>query len=129
MSRLIAQASSYAPQVDRIMVAILGLSALILLVVLALVIGFSVRYRNGSRAYRGPLPAGLSREFEIGWTSASLFLGLFLFWWASSSQLSQLIPPEHALETTSSPSSGCGRRSIRAERARSTACTLRRGCR
>jgi cytochrome c oxidase subunit 2 len=98
MSRLIAQASSYAPQVDRIMVAILGLSAFILLVVLALVIGFSVRYRNGSRAYRGPLPAGLSREFEIGWTSASLFLGLFLFWLASSSQLSQLIPPEHALE-------------------------------
>jgi cytochrome c oxidase subunit 2 len=92
------QASAYAPRVDHIFLAILALSAVIVLLVLSLVIGFSIRYRNGSKAYRGPLPASVSREFEIGWTAASLFLGLFLFWWAGSSQLTQLFPPNDAVE-------------------------------
>lgn len=98
MSLLPPQASAYAPRVDHIYLAILGLSAVILLLVLGLVVGFSIRYRNGSKAYRGPLPAVVSREFEIGWTSATLFLGVFLFWWAGASQLSQLRPPKNALE-------------------------------
>ena len=40
----------------------------------------------------------MSSEFEIGWTSATLFLALFIFWWVSSSQLSALVAPKNALE-------------------------------
>jgi cytochrome c oxidase subunit 2 len=93
-----AEASAGAAKVDLIFFAILALSAAILLLVLTLVIAFAIVYRRGSKAYRGPLPAAVSREFEIGWTAAALFLGLFLFWWAGSNQLSQLIAPRHALE-------------------------------
>jgi cytochrome c oxidase subunit 2 len=40
----------------------------------------------------------MSKEFEIGWASATLFLALFIFWWVSSSQLSALVAPKNALE-------------------------------
>ena len=76
----------------------MALSVLITLVVLGLVIGFSLRYRRGSDAKRGPLPKLVQREFELGWTSATVFLFLFIFWWAAASQLSALTPPAKALE-------------------------------
>ena len=49
-------------------------------------------------AKRGPLPEIVSREFEIGWTSATLFLFAFLFWWAASADLNGLAAPANALE-------------------------------
>jgi len=91
-------ASSQAADTDKIYYLLLGLSAVIILIVLALVIGFSIRFRRGSSAGRGELPAFFSREFEVGWTSATLILALFLFWWAASSQLSIIIAPRDALE-------------------------------
>ena len=35
---------------------------------------------------------------KIGWTVATLFAFLFIFWWAASDQLATLTPPENALE-------------------------------
>jgi cytochrome c oxidase subunit 2 len=69
-----------------------------MLLVFALVIFLAVRYRRGSNAKRGPLPEIVSREFEIGWTSATLFLFAFLFWWAASADLKSLAAPADALE-------------------------------
>ena len=43
-------------------------------------------------------PSSCSDEFEIGWTAATVFLFLFIFWWAAASQLSALAPPKNALE-------------------------------
>ena len=91
-------ASAQAVKTDDIYYLLLGISAVIILVVLVLVIGFAIRYRRGSKAKRGAMPAFFSREFEIGWTSATLILALFLFWWAASSQLSGLVAPKDALE-------------------------------
>ena len=91
-------ASSQAIDTDKIYYLLLGLSAAIILLVLALVIGFSIRFRRGSSAPRGELPAFFSREFEVGWTSATVILALFLFWFAASSQLSILVAPKDALE-------------------------------
>ena len=68
-------ASTQAAQTDLIYYLLLWVSALIIVTVLILVIGFSIRYRRGSKAPRGPLPAFFSREFEIGWTSATLISG------------------------------------------------------
>lgn len=92
------EASTLAGPVDRLFFTLLALSGVILLVVGGLVVGFSVWYRRGSKAKRGPLPRWISREVEIGWTAATLFGALFLFWWASSAQLPQVAPPPGALE-------------------------------
>jgi cytochrome c oxidase subunit 2 len=69
-----------------------------MIVVFALILTLAVRYRRGSSAKRGPLPEIINREFEIGWTSATLFLFAFLFWWAASADISGLSAPANALE-------------------------------
>jgi cytochrome c oxidase subunit 2 len=91
-------ASTLAPKTDALFFALLALSGGILLLVVVLAVLFSVRYRRGSPAKRGPLPTLIQREFEIGWTSATLFLFVFLFWWAGSNELAALIPPKQAME-------------------------------
>ncbi len=91
-------ASTQATETDTIFFVLLGLATAIILLVLALVITFAIRYRRGSSANRGALPSIISREFEVGWTATTLFVFLFLFWWAGSSQLSALVPPKDALE-------------------------------
>jgi cytochrome c oxidase subunit 2 len=92
------EATTHAVLVDRIFAGLLVLSALTLLFVFALILILAVRYRRGSQAKRGPLPEIVSREFEIGWTSATLFLFAFLFWWAASADLSSFSAPADALE-------------------------------
>ena len=91
-------ASMQAVQTDRIYSVLLAFSAVIVVIVGGLVIVFSIRYRRGSKARRAELPRIMSRELEIGWTSATLFLALFIFWWVSSTQLSALVPPKNAIE-------------------------------
>lgn len=92
------EATTHAVQVDHIFYGLLVLSGLTMLLVFVLVIFLAVRYRRGSNAKRGPLPEIVSREFEIGWTSATLFLFAFLFWWAASADLNSLAAPADAIE-------------------------------
>jgi cytochrome c oxidase subunit 2 len=92
------EATTYAQRVDEIFYGLLILSGLTLLLVFSLVIILAIRYRRGSAAKRGPLPEIVSREFEIGWTAATLFLFAFLFWWAASADLGSLAAPADALE-------------------------------
>jgi cytochrome c oxidase subunit II len=66
--------------------------------VLSLIVGFSVRYRKGSSASRADLPELIKSEVEIGWTAATFFLFLFIFWWVGSSQLTNWNPPKNAEE-------------------------------
>ena len=40
-----------------------------------------------------PRARAQKHEIEIGWTAATLFPFLFLFWWAASDQLTALTPP------------------------------------
>lgn len=95
---LSAEPTTGAARTDAIFLGVCALAVVILLIVLMLVIGFTAVYRRGSKAKRGELPAWVSREVEIGWTVATLFVALFLFWWASSAQFSQWIAPPGALE-------------------------------
>ncbi|KAB0682971.1 cytochrome c oxidase subunit II [Aureimonas leprariae] len=84
--------------VDVLFLALLALSGIIFLVVLVLLVTFATRYRHGSNAPRGELPSLARREFEIGWTAATFFLFVFLFWWAGSSELAGYSPPQEAME-------------------------------
>ena len=98
ISFLPRQASTFAPQTDALYLTLLGISGAIVLLVFALIVVFSIRYRRGSSAKRGTLPPLVQHEFEIGWTSATLFAFLMLFWWAGSNEVSQLLPPRDAME-------------------------------
>ncbi|ALN72608.1 cytochrome c oxidase subunit II [Aureimonas sp. AU20] len=91
-------ASTQGVVVDRLFFALLALSGAVLLLVLVLLVTFAVRYRHGSKAKRGALPRLARREFEIGWTAATFFLFLFVFWWAGSANLSEFQPPSDAME-------------------------------
>jgi cytochrome c oxidase subunit 2 len=44
------------------------------------------------------MPKWMRYEFEIGWTVATLFLFLFVFWWAAATQLTFLNPPKKNLD-------------------------------
>ena len=73
-------ASTQAARTDAIFFILLALAAAIILLGLTLVITFAIRFRRGSKAERGELPAIISREFEVGWTAVTLFVFVFLFW-------------------------------------------------
>jgi cytochrome c oxidase subunit II len=91
-------ASEQAARVDAIFIALLVISGVILLLIGGLLLVFCTRYRRGSGARRGDLPDFIRRDAEIGWTVATLFLALFLFWWAGATQLKATNPPADALE-------------------------------
>ncbi len=91
-------ASTLAPKTDALYFALVTVSAGIVILVFALIVTFTFRYRRGSAAPRGALPTLVQHEFEVGWTTATLFSFLFFFWWAGSNQISQLLPPRAAME-------------------------------
>ncbi len=92
------QASTFAPGTDALYFTLVAVSGAIALLVFSLIVIFSARYRRGSSAPRGELPPLIQHEFEIGWTAATLFAFLMLFWWAGANQINQLLPPSNAME-------------------------------
>lgn len=77
----IPDASTTARQIDDAFFIELAIAGTIIIVLCLLLTIFAVRYRSGSRAPRGPMPKLLQKELEIGWTAATIFLAIFLFWW------------------------------------------------
>ena len=92
------EASTIAPEIDRIFLILLLLGGATMLLVGSLVFLFAVRYRRGSPAKRGPLPGVLSREVELGWTLATAFVFLFVCWFAVSAELPQFRLPRNAMK-------------------------------
>ena len=90
------QASTIAPEIDRIFWILCLIGGAVMLLVGLLVFLFAVRYRRGSPAKRGPLPTLIGREVEIGWTVATAFVFLFLAWFATSAELPQFEVPANA---------------------------------
>jgi cytochrome c oxidase subunit II len=91
-------ASDYAVKVDDLFYLLSVICGLVVLLVTGLIVVFFALYYRGSRMPRGYVPERKSREIEIGWTAATLFSFLFIFWWAASDQLTALTPPKEALE-------------------------------
>ncbi|HEX3809539.1 MAG TPA: cytochrome c oxidase subunit II [Rhizomicrobium sp.] len=75
------EASLNAHDVDIAFLSVFAIAAAIFIFLFILLVIFAVRYRRGSRAPRGPLPKLFRRELEIGWTLATIFLAIFIFWW------------------------------------------------
>jgi cytochrome c oxidase subunit 2 len=88
---LFTEAAAGAQVVDTDFWLLTLISVIIFLVVFTLVLVFSIRYRRGSEAKRGPLPDFIKHEIEIGWTAATVFLAIFIFWWGVAAPAA--IPP------------------------------------
>ena len=91
-------ASQHAREVDIIFYVLVGVSVGICLSVLITGIVFAVRYREGSKMARKPLPEWVSRDVEIGWTVATLFAFVFFFWFAGAAFLAEYRAPDGSLE-------------------------------
>jgi cytochrome c oxidase subunit II len=98
LAQFITAASDYAQSIDHLFWLLVTISGLIVGLVSVLIVVFLVRYRRGSPAPRGEIPEILKHEIEIGWTLATLFLFMFIFWWAGTRELTALTPPSNALE-------------------------------
>lgn len=98
LAQFTTAASDYAAHVDALFALLSVISGAVVALVAGLIIFFLIRYHRGSRAPRGETPERLDREIEIGWTVATFFTFLFLFWWAASDQLSALVQPKNPLE-------------------------------
>lgn len=92
------EASDYAGHVDALFALLSVISAAVVALVAGLIVFFLIRYHRGSGASRGETAERGNREVEIGWTAATFFTFLFLFWWAASDQLTALVTPKDALE-------------------------------
>ena len=98
LDQFTADASDYAMLVDHLFYLLSIISGLVVALVSWPIIVFFALYYRGSSMPRGEVPERKSREIEIGWTVATLFRFLFIFWWAASDQLTALTPPKDALE-------------------------------
>ncbi len=94
----IPEASKYAASVDVKFIALTVLASLVAILVFGLIVIFSMRYRSGTLANRAPLPKWLSRDIEIGWTAATAFTFLFVFWWMGTAELGALTPTKTNFE-------------------------------
>ena len=86
--------SSYAGHVDAIFVSLLVLCSVITLAIFAVIIGFCVKYRRGSKADRTGLPSEKTEmAIEFTWIIIPLVIFIGLFIWAGNVYYEMFSPP------------------------------------
>jgi len=95
---ILPQASVEAGSTDGKLLGLIIISSLITLLVAGLVGIFAIRYRKGSKASRGRLPAWFDSDLELGWTLATGGLFVAIFAWAASQDFALAVPPQRATE-------------------------------
>jgi cytochrome c oxidase subunit 2 len=88
--------SSYAPNVDAIFLSLLLLCSTITLVIFAVIIGFCIRYRKGSKADRTSPPAQ-NKAVELTWILIPLVIFVGLFIWAGNVYYEMFSPPSNGV--------------------------------
>jgi len=96
MSGLLPEASVNAPEVDLLLLALLGVTILVLLLVFGLMLTYVSRYRYTNLHDRGKV-AQKTWQFEIAWTGATLALFFGLFVWGANLYVRQFQAPPDAL--------------------------------
>lgn len=91
------QASEQSVGYDAIFYVILALTVFFTVVVMALVLFFSIKYRVGSKANRDR-PQHENLKIEIAWSLPPLLLGLVIFAWGAVAFVNGRRPPANALE-------------------------------
>jgi cytochrome c oxidase subunit II len=96
MPLLLPAGSSQSHEWNYLFLALLLLSAAVVLAVFALILVFAIRYRRGSSATRSGWTRRTTR-WEIGWTSATCLAFLALFVWGTDLYLRMRQPAVDAL--------------------------------
>ena len=91
------QASTIAGQVDLLLLALIGLSSVFTLIVVALIAYFGIKYRRGRAADRSQPPIG-NVKLELSWMAGLLVLAVGTFTWASLIYLRSFNPPDKSLD-------------------------------
>ena len=78
-----------AARVDNLFYLLSIISGIIVLLVTGAIVVFFALYYRGSNMPRGAVPERKSHEIEMGWTAATLFTFLFIFWWGRPNSLSR----------------------------------------
>ena len=97
MKFLLPQASSMAPEVDHLLLALVLISVAVLALVFGLIILYVFKYRAGSPLDRGAL-AEKTWRLEAAWTAATLFAFFGLFLWGAALYIRLFQPPADALQ-------------------------------
>ena len=90
------EASANAPEVDLLILALLGVTILVLVLVFGLMLFYVARWRHTNTEDRGRT-GEKSWRFEIAWTGATLVLFFGLFLWGANLYVRQFQPPANAL--------------------------------
>lgn len=90
------EAAVASGRLDTLALCLLLLTGFVAVAVLALTIGFAVRYRAGSNADRSNPPAK-GRKLEVAWTVIPLLLFLGVYAWAAIDYVALYQPPQNAM--------------------------------
>ncbi len=96
MKLTLAEASSNAPEVDFLLLALTLMAAAVLLLVFGLMWRYMFRYRAGSPVDRGAI-AKKTWGVEMAWTGATLVVFFGLFLWGADLYVRLFQPPADAL--------------------------------
>src|SRR5579883_1003325 len=90
-------ASTFAQQVDLMLLVLTLLTCFFTFTVLGLVIFFAVRYRRGSRVDRSR-PVYTDLRLELGWSLIPMFIAIGVFAWTAVPYVKLYTPPRNARE-------------------------------
>ncbi|MGH8206633.1 MAG: cytochrome c oxidase subunit II transmembrane domain-containing protein, partial [Steroidobacteraceae bacterium] len=76
-------ASTMAPQVDHLFMAMLAMCGIVAVGITVLIVVFVVRYRRGSKADRRNAPTG-AFWLEVGWAGTPLAVFFVVFIWSTN---------------------------------------------
>ena len=91
-------ASTIAPRVDRLTLALLAMSAVIALGVATAIVYLCVKYREGSPADRSPSSPFWQAVVEATWITVPTLIGLGFFAWGGAVYVREKRPPPDSLE-------------------------------
>lgn len=92
------QASTHAPRVDVLYFFLLGLSVFFTVLIAALIVFFSIKYRRGNTRVDRTPGSGHALVLEITWMVIPFLISMTIFGWGASLYFSAYRPPVGAME-------------------------------
>ena len=97
MSFWLPAATTHAPEIDELIVALVAVSCAVLALVFGLMLLYVVKYRAGSTLDRGAV-AKKTWRIETAWTVATLLVFFGLFVWGADLYVRLFQPPADAMK-------------------------------
>lgn len=92
------QASTHAPRVDLLYFFLLGVALFFTVLIAALIVYFSIKYRRGNTRVDRTPSSGHPLGIEIAWMVIPLVIAMVIFGWGATLYFSAYRPPAGAME-------------------------------